>query len=267
MSVRTEQDGRGVATIVIDREAKLNALDSPTLEALADAAASIERESALRAVVLRGAGARAFAGGADIVEMSALSGPKAARAFITRVHWACDALRRVPVPVIARVQGYVLGAGLEIAASCDLRIASETAMFGMPEVRIGLPSVIEAALLPRLIGWGRTRRLLLTGETISASLALAWGLVEEVVPESEMDNATERLLASILASGPRAVRLQKRLISEWEDVSLHEAVQRGIDIFEESWQSDEPRRMIAESLNALRERRRAPVNGGAIGAP
>ncbi len=188
--------------------------------------------------------------------MSGLSGPETARAFITRVHHACDALRRVPVPVIARIQGYVLGAGLEVAASCDLRVASETAMFGMPEVRIGLPSVVEAALLPALIGWGRTRRLLLTGETIDASRALAWGLVEEVVPARELDNAVERLLAPILASGPRAVKLQKKLIGEWEGLGLREAVQRGIATFEEAWRTDEPRRMIGALLDELRERKR-----------
>ncbi len=256
MTVRTEQDDRGVSTIIIDREAKLNALDSPTLEALTDAADSVGREPGIRAVVLRGAGTRAFIGGADLVEMSGLSGPDSARTFITRVHRACDALRRVPVPVIACIHGYVLGAGLEIAASCDLRIASKTAKFGMPEVRIGLPSVVEAALLPALIGWGRTRRLLLSGDTIDASRALAWGLVEEVAPSGDLDIAVESLLASILASGPRAVRLQKRLIGAWEDLPLREAVQRGIETFAETWQADEPRRMLGAFLEERRERKR-----------
>ena len=255
MTVRTDHDARGVTTITIDREAKLNALDSPTLEALAEVAASSGARPGLRAVVLRGAGARAFIGGADVVEMSGLSGPEAARAFITRVHHACDALRRVPVPVIARIEGYVLGAGLEVAASCDMRVASDTALFGMPEVRIGLPSVVEAALLPALIGWGRTRRLLLTGETIDASQALAWGLVEEVVPDGAIDQGVERLLASILASGPQAVRLQKALVAEWEELTPRDAVRRGIEVFAEAWRTDEPRRVIEAFLAELRERK------------
>ncbi len=255
MTVRLDHDARGVTTITIDRETKRNALDSPTLDALAQAAVAAGKRPGVRAVVLRGAGARAFIGGADVVEMSGLSSPEAARAFITRVHHACDALRRVPVPVIARIQGYVLGAGLEVAASCDLRIASDTALFGMPEVRIGLPSVVEAALLPALIGWGRTRRLLLTGETIGASQALAWGLLEEVVPAAELDDAIERVLASVLASGARAVELQKMLIGEWEELTLREAVQRGIAVFADAWQTDEPRRMIGALLDGLRERK------------
>ncbi len=255
MTVRTERDERGVATITVDRQAKLNALDSATLEALAAQAAAVGREPELRAVVLRGAGERAFIGGADITEMAGLADSEAARVFITRAHRACEALRRVPVPVIARLQGHALGLGLEIAASCDLRVASEAARFGMPEVRIGLPSVIEAALLPTLIGWGRTRRLLLTGETIDAAQALAWGLVEEVAPGPALDSAIEGALASILASGAQAVRLQKELIRAWEDVPPAEAVQRGIATFSQAWRTDEPRRMIAEFLDAMRRRK------------
>ena len=96
------------------------------------------------------------------------------------------------MPVIARVNGYALGAGLEVAAACDLRIASSNAVFGMPEVKVGIPSVVEAALLPGLIGWGRTRELLLFGENIDAATALAWGLVEQVVAPAELDAAVER---------------------------------------------------------------------------
>jgi len=102
-------------------------------------------------------------------------------------------LRELPVPVIARVNGYALGAGLEVAAACDLRIASSNAVFGMPEVKVGIPSVVEAALLPGLIGWGRTRELLLFGENIDAATALAWGLVEQVVSQSELDAAVKQI--------------------------------------------------------------------------
>ena len=125
-----------------------------------------ERED-LRAVVLTGAGDKAFIGGADIFEMATLDA-ESAEGFITLVHRSCDCLRALPVPVIARINGYALGAGLEVAAACDLRIASSNAVFGMPEVKVGIPSVVEAALLPGLIGWGRTRELLLFGENIDA---------------------------------------------------------------------------------------------------
>ncbi len=226
MPVSAAVDGRGVATITIDNQAKLNALDTRTLRELIAAMERLAGETALRAAVLCGAGERAFIGGADIRELAGLE-PETGRTFITLVHEACDAIRRLPVPVIARIQGYALGAGLEIAASCDLRVASEAARFGMPEVRIGVPSVVEAALLPMLIGWGRTRWLLFTGETIDASRAASWGLVEEMVPPSDLDEAVERIVAAIVASGPRAIRLQKELIGAWEHLPLGEAVQRG----------------------------------------
>jgi enoyl-CoA hydratase len=257
MPVRLERQGRGAATIVVDRSAKMNALDSAALAALAEAAGTAAQDPELRVVVLRGAGERAFIGGADIDEMAALNGPDSARRFITGVHRACDALRRLPVPVIARIQGHTLSAGLEIAASCDLRIASRSAMFGMPEVRIGLPSVVEAALLPSLIGWGRARRLLLTGETIDAARAEGWGLVEEVVEDGELDSAVQRVVDNVRAAGPRAVRLQKGLIAAWEEVGIRAAVGQGVACFAQAWESEEPRRMLAAQVAAMQARRSA----------
>jgi enoyl-CoA hydratase/carnithine racemase len=214
----------------------------------------LAKDETLRAVILRGEGPRAFIGGADITEMAVLDAGTA-RAFITRVHECCACLRRLPVPVIARIQGWALGAGLEVAAACDMRIAETGAGFGMPEVRIGIPSVVEAALLPQLIGWGRTRQLLLTGNTIGAETALSWGLVEEITGEDELDAAIERMLEGILESGPKAVRLQKQLIGEWEDLPVRQAVQRGIDCFAAAWESDEPRRMMQDFLARMRARK------------
>lgn len=255
MPVSASIDPRGIATLTIDNAAKLNTLHSDLMASLIAEADVLAGRTDLRAVVLRGAGERAFIGGADIAEMAALD-QTAAPAFITLVHHSCDALRRIPVPVLARLQGYALGAGLEIAAACDLRLAAADARFGMPEVRIGIPSVVEAALLPRLIGWGRARRLLLTGETIDAAQALAWGLVEEVVPSDELDATVERVVASILACGPRAVRLQKELIRAWEDCTVAEAIERGIDSFVRAWDTDEPAQRMAAFLETMRRRKR-----------
>lgn len=252
--VQLKRDTRGVAMLTIDNPAKLNTLNTPVMTDLIAAAGRLVADSDLRAVVLRGAGDRAFIGGADIAEMANLDAASA-RAFITLVHRSCDVFRRLRVPVIARIAGWTLGAGLEVAAACDMRIAATTAQFGMPEVRIGLPSVVEAALLPGLIGWGRTRRLLLTGETIDAATALAWGFVEEVAATDQLDAAVERILEGILSSGPCAVRLQKTLIEDWESMRVEAAIQHGIDTFVDAWASDEPRRMMGEFLRRQRERR------------
>ena len=259
--VEITRDTRGVACVTIANAAKLNTLNSAVMTALIDAVEALAGESTLRAVILRGAGSRAFVGGADITEMVMLNA-SSAREFITLVHRSCDVFRRLPVPVIARIQGYVLGAGLEVAASCDMRIAASDATFGMPEVRIGIPSVVEAALLPQLIGWGRTRELLLTGNTIDATTAERWGLVEQVVPPDALDAAVERRVAAILACGPRAISAQKSLIQAWENLPMRDAIAHGIDSFAASWDSDEPARMMGGFLDALRRRKLAAPHGG-----
>ena len=173
---------------------------------------------------------------------------QSARAFITALHEAITAIRDIPVPVIARINGYCLGGALEIVAACDLRAAGDTAMFGMPEVRVGLPSVIEAALLPRLIGWGKAMELVLTGDMITAQAAESVGLLQRVAAPDELDEAVERWLASILAAGALAVRAQKALCREWETLPLDQAILRGIDCFEDAYRTDEPGRMLAPYL-------------------
>ncbi len=259
IDLRLEERGAAgrVATVVIDNAAKLNCMSQPVRAGLLAAFAELGRDDRLRAVILTGAGGRAFIGGADVRELAALRDEAEAEAFITEVHRCCDAVRRLPVPVIARVQGYVLGAGLELAACCDLRVASEDSHFGMPEVKIGLPSVIEAALLPQLIGWGRTRQLVLTGETVAVRDARDWGLFEAIVPATDLDAAVERLVAPIVAAGPHAVRDQKALVSDWERLPLDQAVQRGIKVLAAAFRTDEPRRMTAGLLAEMAARRRS----------
>ena len=240
-------DGDHVATVTVDNPTKLNILDPDGIAALERMFRGLAADDTLRAVILRGAGSRAFIGGADIRAMAKLD-RESARAFIAGLHRACDAIRKLPVPVIARIEGYALGAGLEIAASCDLRVAADSARFGMPEVKVGIPSVIEAALLPRLIGWGRARWLLYTGEMIGAEEAERWGLVERMARPADLDAAIDASVLAILAAGPRAIRLQKRLIQEWEGLGLNEAIARGIDTFAEAYASPEPGARMAAFL-------------------
>jgi enoyl-CoA hydratase len=161
VTLHTEARARGrVAFVAIDNQRKLNSLSSEVMAEFVATFHGLAADPELRAVVLTGAGDKAFIGGANIDEMAAVTTPAEGRAFILKVHGCCQAVRDLPVPVIAAVNGFCLGAGLEVAAACDMRLAADTAIFGMPEVRLGIPSVVEAALLPGLIGWGRTRRIL-----------------------------------------------------------------------------------------------------------
>jgi enoyl-CoA hydratase/carnithine racemase len=244
------REGGEVAFVTVDNQRKLNILGRALMRELISVMDSLGSRDDLRAVVISGAGERAWIGGANILEMAELDA-QSAREFITLLHHACRALRDCPVPVMAAIRGYALGAGLELAAACDLRIATSDAIFGMPEVKVGIPSVIEAALLPTLIGWGRTRELLLFGKNIDAAKAYEWGLVQRVVESHALDGAVEDYLGALFATGPQAIRIQKTLIRKWEDLPVSDAIQAGIDAFASSWDSDEPRRL----MQAFRDRR------------
>jgi len=257
LTVRCDFETRGdsqVARVTIDNPKKLNILGREALAGIVDAMRAVERNDKAHAVVVTGAGAKSFVGGARIEELEALD-PASAREFITMVHEACAAMRDCPLPVVARINGYCIGAGLELAAACDLRIASDNAMFSMPEVRLAIPSVVEAALLPRLIGTGRARWLVLTGESIDARQALDWRLVERVVAPEALDGAVGAVLDSLLASSVDVLRSQKRLCRMWEEAPLDASIRASIDEFSRAYESGAPAQAIAAFQAARRSRK------------
>ena len=251
--VSTIRTPDGIARVTLDHAAKANSLSRALMVQIIEALQTLSADPSVRAVVVTGAGGRSFIGGANVDEMAAVD-KQGAKEFITLVHRTCDAVRQVPAPTIARIEGHTLGAGLEFAAACDIRIASDRSVFAMPEVRLGIPSVVEAVLLPRLIGWGRTRLLLLTGRSIDATTALSWGLIEEAVPGGELDAAVDRCLADILASGPLAVRLQKRLIDTWMDTSIDAAIEASIAQFAAACDTPERSERMQAHLAARRRK-------------
>ena len=246
------REGGSVAYIALDNRAKLNTLDRALMIDFIEKVEALAVREDLRALVLSGAGDKAFIGGANIPEMAALT-RDTAEGFITLVHRCCDALRKLPVPAIARIDGYALGAGLEVAVSCDLRVATDRAKFGMLETKVGIPSVVEAALIPRLIGFGRARELLMLGEIIDADTAWRWGLVERVVSPSMLDAEIEKILAALFAAGANAVRIQKKLMQEWEELPASRAIAAGIDAYKRAFATDEPQRMMAAFINRKRD--------------
>jgi len=246
--IRVEEREAGrIACVTVNNPEKRNALGIAGKKQLAEAFRNLARDNALRVAILTGAGERSFIAGADLAEMQDLT-PKGAREEHTWTHRACEALRAMPVPVIARVNGYCFGAGMELAASCDMRIGVTTARFGMPEVRFGIPSGMEACLLPQLIGWGKTRELVFTGAHIDAAEAQRCGFVESLVETGELDAGVERWVSAILAAGPRAIRLQKKLVRDWERMTISQAVQAGIRACVAARQTDEPRRLMGAFL-------------------
>jgi enoyl-CoA hydratase/carnithine racemase len=259
ITLRTETRSEGgiVAYVTVDNAAKHNALPVEGRALLAETMLNLAVEPELRCVVLTGAGDKSFIGGANIGEMSEFPNAIVAERGSATTHAACDSIRRVPVPVIARINGYCLGAGMEIASSCDMRVATTTAKFGMPEVRYGVPSGMEACLIPGIMGWGKARELVFTGDIIDAAEAYHFGYCEKLVAPEALDEQVERWVHSICLSGPRAIRLQKELIRDWERMSLTDAVQAGIRSVGRAHLTDEPRRL----MSAWRERQRRKREG------
>jgi enoyl-CoA hydratase/carnithine racemase len=252
---RIEQRGElgRVAYLTVNNVEKRNALPVEGRAALADTLRKLSNDTELRVVVLTGAGDKSFIGGANIGEMSEFPDPVIAEQGSKTTHLACDSIRRTPVPVIARINGYCLGAGMEIASACDMRVGATSAKFGMPEVKYGLPSGMEACLLPGLVGWGKARELVFTGEMIDAEEAYHFGFLQRMVPYEELDASVENWVSSILNAGPISIRIQKELLRDWERMSISDAVQQGIRAVGKAHASGEPRRF----LRAYLERRRA----------
>ncbi|MBP0635651.1 MULTISPECIES: enoyl-CoA hydratase [unclassified Cupriavidus] len=244
-------DARGIATVTIRDAGSLNILGTPVIASATRALEALAANDAVRVVVLRGTGDKGFIGGADIKEMAALD-RASAQAFISGLRRLCDAVRHCPAPVIARMPGWCLGGGLELALACDIRIAADNAQLGMPEVKVGIPSVIHAALMPRLIGNARASWLLLTGEIVNAEDSLQWGLVSRVVPLDALDQEVERVAALLAGFGPVAVRQQKRLLREWEDAPVDVSINNSVAEFGSAFDTGEPQQHMATFLNRKR---------------
>lgn len=250
--VEVREAGR-VAWVTVNNPERRNALGIAGKKALTEAFRHLARDKALRVAILTGAGERSFIAGADIAEMRGLTA-KGAREEHAWTDRACESIRALPVPVIARINGYCFGAGMELAASCDMRIGVTTAKFGMPEVRFGIPSGMQACLLPQLIGWGKTRELVYTGEHIGAAAAEQCGFLEKLVEPAALDAGVGQWVSSILAAGPRAIRLQKKLVRDWERMTIRQAVRAGIRACVEARKTDEPKRLMAAFLERKKKR-------------
>lgn len=243
----------GVGTLTIQQAGKLNILSTDVMDALLETFTFVNNCPDVKVLILRGEGDRAFIAGADIKEMSALDA-QSATVFIDKLRQLCDAPRLLRMPVIARIPGWTLGGGMEFALSCDLRVASTEARLGMPEVKVGIPSIIHAALIPRLIGKSRATWLLLTGEVVDAKTALSWGMLDEVVPPAELDAAVTRLADSLASLGPAVLAQQKRLLREWEDESLDCSIQNGVKEFASAFHTGEPQKYMGQFLKEKAER-------------
>ncbi|MBI3969252.1 MAG: enoyl-CoA hydratase/isomerase family protein [Chloroflexi bacterium] len=221
--ITLERDGQ-VAVLTVNRPKVLNALNAQVMSELDQAIDEIAADAGVRAVVITGAGDRSFVAGADISELRALPGATGALELSTRGHRILFKLERLPKPVIAAINGFALGGGLELALACDIRIAAETARVGVPEVNLGLiPGYGGTQRLPRLVGKGRAKLMVLTGDHVKAADAERYGLVEQVVPADQLMPTALELAKKLASKAPVAVAMGKRAVNEGVEVDLDRA--------------------------------------------
>jgi enoyl-CoA hydratase len=243
----------GVLWITLNRPEKLNALNGATLAELDHAVAAAGSDDAVHAVVLTGAGEKAFVAGADIAELNTL-GPVAAKEFALRGQGIFNRIERLRKPVIAAVNGFALGGGCELAMSCHLRVASSNAIFGQPEVKLGLiPGYAGTQRLPRLVGRGRALEMLLTGRNVGAEEAERIGLVNVVCQQEQLTDAVTGLLDKILANGPLAVAHCIEAVNHGLDMAFDDGCLLEATLFGVGAASEQMR----EGTSAFLEKRKA----------
>jgi enoyl-CoA hydratase len=228
-TILEEREGR-VAVLTVNRPEKMNALNEQVRDEMLRALAALETDDAVGVVVVTGAGEKSFIAGADIGEFAGRKPFDQRHAM--RSPRIFDVMAAFPKPVIAMINGFCLGGGCELALSCDLRIASDKARFGQPEINLGLiPGGGGTQRLPRQVGLGHAMRLILTGEMIGAAEAREIGLVEKVVPAAELRAATLELAAKIASKSPLAVRVAKEAVRASQRLSIEDGLVYERDLF------------------------------------
>jgi len=247
--------GRGVAVLTVNRADKLNALNHALLEELDEALDEIAGDQAIRALVITGAGSKAFVAGADIGELAAIESQEMGRDFSRFGQSVFTKIERLTIPVIMAINGYALGGGCELALCGDIRLASETAQFGQPEVNLGvIPGYGGTQRLARLIGRDRAKGLIFTGERVGAEDALQMGLVDRIVPATALMDEAFNLALTLAAKAPRAIALAKVAINDGVNMPLDEALEMEAELFGQSADTADRREGTAAFLEKRQPR-------------
>lgn len=250
MYIELENKGEGVALLTISRPEALNAMNGAMLDELRAAVEQVDNDDSVRVLVITGAG-KAFVAGADIAYMQQLT-PQQAKEWSEKGQGVLDAIEGMKKPVIAAVNGYALGGGTELALACDIRVASEQAVFGQPEVKLGMIAGFGGTQrLPRLVGPGKAKEMLFTGDRYSAQAAYEMGLVNKVVPAGELLDHCMDMARTIASRGALAVRLTKEAVNHGQDLDLDKALHLESSLYAVVFSSDEP----CEGCGAFLEKR------------
>lgn len=241
----TDEDG--VRLITLNRPEVLNALRSTDLRSITDAVRGVG--PGIDAIVLTGTGNRAFCAGMH-VDTFADARPGDGRQIITQVAECIGAIRLAPIPTVAMINGYCLGAAFEMALACDVRVAHPGVHFGLPEVKLGIPSVVEAALLPHYVGWSMAKEMILTGDLYPVDDLAPFGIVNRTVPAEELRGAVDDLLTRLTAPTRTVIAAQKRLFETWLNTGLQAGIDASIDVFAEVFGAAE----TTEAITTYRRR-------------
>lgn len=251
------ETNEGIATVTLNRPKALNAINFATLEELQQLFAALEQRDDIKVIILTGAGGKAFVAGADIVEMQQMSALEA-RSFSQFGQKVMSDIEQCSKPVIAAINGFALGGGCELAMACDIRLASEKAKFGQPEVNLGvIPGFAGTQRLSRLIGKGRAKELIFTGDMIDANEALRLGLVNKVVPADQLLETAQTMAGKIATKGPVAISFSKEAINKGLEMDLDKANAYETELFSLCFASNDQK----EGMSAFREKRPADFQG------
>ena len=238
-------------TLILNRSESLNALNAQVLDDLSAALDAVDLDT-VRCLIFTGAGEKAFAAGADIAAMADMT-PEEAAAFSRRGNEVFRRIETFPLPTIAAVNGYALGGGCELAMACDMRLCSETAVFGQPEVTLGItPGFGGTQRLMRLVGMGKAKELIFSARNVKAAEALQMGLVNGVYPADELLPAAEKLAAKIAKNAPVAVRACKAAMNEGVDLPMDQAIDAEVREFSACFETEDQKRGMAGFLNKQR---------------
>ncbi|AFM28018.1 enoyl-CoA hydratase/isomerase family protein [Desulfomonile tiedjei] len=255
--IKLTTDGM-IATITVDRPHLLNAIRYHTMLEIDDALDAIESDESVRVAVLTGAGTKAFVSGGDISIMAKGLEYVQTLSEVPKGQEVCSRIENFPKPVIARINGYALGGGTELALCCDIRIAVESAKMGLPEIKLGIiPGYGGTQRLPRLIGVGRAKELILTGDRITAQQALEYGLVNRVVPMAELNKTVYEFAQKMASYGPVALQMAKAAINNGLQADMRTALQLEARCYSICFATEDR----VEGMNAFLEKRKPNFQG------
>lgn len=248
--IRSQDLGDGIRLLTIARPEKLNALTRHLMEELRDELRRARIDASVAGLVLTGAGP-SFSAGVDLQEF-AEGNVESGERMIQTLRLLCSAARNHPKPIACAISGQCLGGALELAACCDFRVVTAGSRLGMPEVFLGIPSVIDAVMLERHVGAGRARQLLLTGEPVDGETAVAWGLANRLAEPEAVVEAAAELVRLATRHDPAVIAAQKKLHDEWLDLPYEAAVERSVQPLLDAFREGRPQKIAAERLEARR---------------